>query len=41
MDMNRLYGLLEAKNKFDEARAKAEAKAEAAVTAASNANNPK
>jgi hypothetical protein len=28
MDMNRLYGLLEAKNRYDEAKAKAEAKIE-------------
>lgn len=33
MDMNRLYGLLEAKNKYDEARAKAEAEATLKATA--------
>jgi hypothetical protein len=32
MDMNRLYGLLEAKNRYDEAKAKAEAKFEQSMS---------
>jgi len=35
--MNRLYGLLDAKNRYDEAKAKAEAKIEQSL---SNPNSP-
>ena len=40
MDMNRLFGLLEAKNKYDEAKAKAEAKVEQSLTSTTNSNQP-